>query len=107
MIVVLKPQAEKKDINEILNLLELNELKYHISEGTQRTIIGVLGDKSKLSETPLELLSGVEKVVHIMEPYKLVGRAFNPEGSIIDIKGRKIGGKNICIIAGPCAIESR
>ncbi|HOV69258.1 MAG TPA: 3-deoxy-7-phosphoheptulonate synthase [Clostridia bacterium] len=107
MIIVVKPDAREKDINEIIALLETNGLKVHISQGTQRTIIGVIGDKSRLAETPIELMTGVEKIVHIMEPYKLVGRAFRPEGSVIDIKGRQIGGHELCMIAGPCAVESR
>ncbi len=78
----------------------------HISKGSQRTIIGVIGDKSVLQNVPLELMSGVEKLVPIVESYKLASKTFKPEPSVIDINGVKIGGKELVLIAGPCAVEN-
>ncbi|MHB1485799.1 MAG: 3-deoxy-7-phosphoheptulonate synthase [Saccharofermentanales bacterium] len=107
MIIVVKPEATKEEMNEIIQFLEINGLKVHLSQGTQRTIIGVVGDKSKISDTNIALMSGVEKIVPIVESYKLVGKVFRPEGTVIDFgNDAKIGGNRIAMIAGPCAIES-
>jgi len=107
MVIVLKPGASNNEKSEILDLLKNNGLKVHISEGVDRTIIGIIGDKSRLSGVAMEILPGVEKIVHIMEPYKLASKNFRPEGTVINIKGRTIGGRELALMAGPCAIESR
>lgn len=107
MIIVMKPGSQENQINEILNVLESINLGAHISKGTERTIIGVIGDKRLLSDVPLELMPGVEKLVPIIESYKLASKTFKPEPSIINIEGVKIGGREIIIMAGPCAVESR
>jgi len=107
MIIVMKIDSNEAQIHEISKVLESLGLGVHISKGTERTIIGVIGDKRVLSDIPLELMSGVEKLVPIMETYKLAGRTFKPEPSVIDINGVKIGGKELIMIAGPCAVESR
>lgn len=106
MIIVMKPGARDSDIREVSGVLENAGLGVHISKGIERTIIGVIGDKRLLSSIPLELMQGVDKLVPIMESYKLAGRTFKPEPSIIDIKGVKIGGKELIMMAGPCAIET-
>ena len=107
MIIVMKPTSTEKDICEISKALEQLGLGVHISKGTQRTIIGIIGDKSVLSDVPLELMPGVEKLVPIMESYKLAGKTFKPDPSVIDVGGVKIGGKELTIMAGPCAVENR
>ncbi len=107
MIIVMKSGSDDRSVREITGLLENLGLGVHISKGKQRTIIGVIGDKSVLSEVPLELMPGVEKLVPIMETYKLVSRTFKPEGSVIEVRGVRIGGKEIAMMAGPCAVESR
>lgn len=107
MVIVLKQNASVKEKKEVISILENNGLKVHISEGVERTIIGIIGDKSRLSGVALEMLSGVEKLVPIIESYKLCSKTFRPEGSTIDINGVKVGAKELCLIAGPCAIESR
>ncbi|MFZ5985622.1 MAG: 3-deoxy-7-phosphoheptulonate synthase [Bacillota bacterium] len=107
MIIVMKPDSKENDIQEISKILSSLGLGVHISKGTERTIIGVIGDKRKLSDVPLELMSGVEKLVPIVESYKLAGKTFKPEPSIIDVNGVKIGGKELVIMAGPCAVENR
>ena len=106
MIIVVRPGATEEQVNEILEQLEVHGLKAHISEGSERLIIGVIGDKSRLSPDSLEVLSGVEKLVPIMESYKLASKAFRPEGTSFDIKGVTLGGKELVIMAGPCAVES-
>jgi 3-deoxy-7-phosphoheptulonate synthase len=107
MIIVMKPGSQEADVQEITKVLESLGLGVHISKGTERTIIGVIGDKRVLNDVPLELMTGVEKLVPIVEPYKLSGKTFKPEPSVIDVNGVKIGGKELVIMAGPCAIESR
>jgi len=106
MIIVMKPDSKEKDIESISRLLEKLGLGVHISKGTQRTIIGVIGDKSLLRDIPLDLLPGVEKLVPIVESYKLASKTFKPEQSVIEIDGVKIGGSELVMIAGPCAVEN-
>lgn len=107
MIIVMKTGSQESEINEIARVLESLGLGVHISKGTERTIIGVIGDKRVLNDVPLELMSGVEKLVPIVESYKLAGKTFKPDPTIIDVSGVKIGGREIVIMAGPCAVESR
>jgi 3-deoxy-7-phosphoheptulonate synthase len=107
MIIVMKPGTSDQDVREVAKVLEKVGLGVHISKGVDRTIIGVIGDKMLLNGIPLELMPGVDKLVPIMESYKLAGRTFKPESSIIDVNGVKIGGKEIVIMAGPCAVETR
>jgi len=102
----MKPDSKEKDIESISRLLEKLGLGVHISKGTQRTIIGVIGDKSLLRDIPLDLLPGVEKLVPIVESYKLASKTFKPEQSVIEIDGVKIGGSELVMIAGPCAVEN-
>jgi 3-deoxy-7-phosphoheptulonate synthase len=107
MVIVMKPGSKEGEINEISKVLESLGLGIHISKGAERTIIGVIGDKRALNDVPLELMPGVEKLVPIAESYKLAGRTFKPEPSVVDVGGIKIGGKELVIMAGPCAVESR
>jgi 3-deoxy-7-phosphoheptulonate synthase len=107
MIIVLKPGHVEDDLHRIVRRLEDLGLRAHISKGEQRTIIGAIGDEHVLREVPLESMPGVESVLPILKPYKLVSREFKPEDTIIKVNGHEIGGKKIQVIAGPCAIESR
>lgn len=107
MIIVMKPSASDAQIESVIALLEEHSLGAHLSKGSELTIIGVIGDKSLLSGIALTHLPGVDKVVHIAESYKLVGRSFHPEESIIRIGDTEIGGKELSIMAGPCAIEGK
>ena len=106
MIIVVRPGASDTQVHEIIDVLERNELKAHVSEGAERLIIGVIGDKSRLTPGSLEVLSGVEKIVPIMESYKLASRQFRPEGTSFNVKDLTIGGKELVMMAGPCAVES-
>ncbi|MCX5703044.1 MAG: 3-deoxy-7-phosphoheptulonate synthase, partial [Candidatus Omnitrophica bacterium] len=107
MIIVLKPDATDEQINHIIEKVTKLGLTPHVSKGTQRTIIGVIGPEDILQVTPLEVFPGVEKVMPVLAPYKLVSREFKAENSVIDLgKGVKIGDKKIVIMAGPCAIEN-
>jgi len=107
MIIVLRPDATEEQINHIIEKVQKLGLKPHVSKGVERTIIGVIGPEDVLRVTPLEVFPGVEKVMPVLAPYKLVSREFKPENSVIDLgKGVKIGSKKIVIMAGPCAVEN-
>ncbi|MFA6308752.1 MAG: 3-deoxy-7-phosphoheptulonate synthase [Clostridia bacterium] len=106
MIIVMKPNSQEEEIKQISNVLESLGLGVHISQGTERTIIGVIGDKRVLNDVPLELMPGVEKLVPIVESYKLAGKTFRPEPTIVNVDGVLIGGRSLLMIAGPCAVES-
>ncbi|NLD45884.1 MAG: 3-deoxy-7-phosphoheptulonate synthase [Clostridiaceae bacterium] len=107
MIIVMKLESKESDIREVSKVLSSLGLGVHVSQGTERTIIGVIGDKRKLNDIPIELMSGVEKLVPIVETFKLAGKTFKPESSVIEVNGVKIGGKELVMMAGPCAVESR
>jgi len=106
MIIVVKPGSTQEQVQEILDQLDAHGLKAHVSEGSERMIIGVIGDKSLLSLDALEVLPAVEKLVPIMESYKLASKAFRPQGTSFEIKDVTIGGKELVMMAGPCAVES-
>src|SRR3989338_10488562 len=106
MIIVLRPDATKKQIDHLKDKFKKLGLKPMVSRGVERTIIGVIGEEDVLRVQPLEAFPGVEKVMPILKPYKLVSREFKPEGTVIEVEGRKIGGRQIQVIAGPCSIET-
>jgi len=108
MIIVLKPNATEKEINHIIDKLKEYGLKPHVSRGEERVIIGAIGDERQLASQPLSIFPGVEKVMPILSPYKLVSREFKKADSIVEVaKGVKIGGKRIHVMAGPCAVEKQ
>jgi 3-deoxy-7-phosphoheptulonate synthase len=106
MIIVLKPHATPEVVEHVLERITALGFTPHLSQGVARTIIGVIGDETKLQVEPLQAIPGVEQVVPIMKPFKLASREFHPEGSVFQAKGVKIGGGHLAVIAGPCAIES-
>jgi 3-deoxy-7-phosphoheptulonate synthase len=107
MIIVLKPDATEAQILYIQERIKKIGLTAMVSKGTQRTIIGVIGPEDILRVTPLEVFPGVEKVLPVLAPYKLVSKEFKAQASVIELgKGVAIGGRKIVPIAGPCAIES-
>ena len=107
MIIVLRPEATEAQVNHIIDKVKALGLTPHVSKGSERTIIGVIGPEDVLRVTPLEVFPGVENVIPVLSPYKLVSREFKKENSIIDLgKGVTIGGKEAVIMAGPCTIEN-
>jgi len=106
MIIVLKPHPTPDVIQHVIERIEAMGFTPHLSQGVSRTIIGVIGDEDKLQVEPLQAIPGVERVVPILKPYKLASREFHNEDSVFDIKGVKVGGGHLAMIAGPCAIES-
>ncbi|OGX34264.1 MAG: 3-deoxy-7-phosphoheptulonate synthase [Omnitrophica WOR_2 bacterium RIFCSPLOWO2_02_FULL_50_19] len=107
MIIVLKPEATESQIKHIVEKVKALGLKPMISKGVERTIIGLIGEEDVLRSTPLDVFPGVEKVMSILAPYKLVSREFKHENSVINAGKVKIGGKKIAVMAGPCSVENR
>ena len=106
MIIVLRPSATQKEIDHIVEKLEGLGLKSHISRGKERVIIGAIGDDRVLSNLPLSVFPGVEQVLPILSPYKLVSREFREEDSVVQVAdGIHVGGNRIHVMAGPCAVE--
>ena len=106
MIVVMKPGSTQENLAAVVKKIEDAGLRTHLSKGEEVTIVGVIGDKKIIANLELQMLEGVDKTVRITEKYKLVSRDFHPEDTIIDAGGVKIGGKEIIVMAGPCAVES-
>src|SRR3954449_5718349 len=105
MIIVLKPHPTPDVVQHVLERIEALGLTPHLSQGVSRTIIGVIGEEDKLQVEPLQAIAGVEQVVPILKPFKLASREFHAEDSVFEIKGIKVGGGHLAMIAGPCAIE--
>lgn len=106
MIIVLKPGATKEQIQHVVDKVEKLGLKSWLSKGVERTIIGVIGTEDAIRLEPLEVFPGVEKVMPILKPYKLVSRDFKKDDTIIELgNGVSIGGKEIVVMAGPCSVE--
>jgi 3-deoxy-7-phosphoheptulonate synthase len=106
MIIVLKPEATEAQIKHIVTKVKSIGLKPMISRGIERTIIGVIGEEDLLRVQPLEIFPGVEKVMPILAPYKLVSREFKPSDTVVQVDGLKVGGKRLVVMAGPCAVEN-
>lgn len=106
MVILLKEHANPKQVENLANFLKGRGFELHISEGTQHTIIGLIGDTSKVDIDLIASLDVVEAVHRIQEPYKNANRKFHPDDTVVDIGGIKIGGGNFGIIAGPCSVES-
>lgn len=107
MIIVMNPGSSDASVNNIASIIENNGLTAHISQGTHVTIIGIVGDKSKLKDINLELEPEVEKIVPVTESYKLSNRKFHPQPSEIKVGNAVIGQNTMTIMAGPCAVESK
>ena len=107
MIVVLKDNPDKKQLDNLVSWLKSMGLDIHFSEGQSATIMGLIGDTSAVDIDLINALDIVDTVKRVQEPYKNVNRKFHPEDSVIEItKDVKIGGGNFQVIAGPCSVES-
>ena len=106
MIIVLKPNTRQEDVSRVEHLVKRRGLDTHIVVGQEMTIIGCIGDTTKIDAKLFEVDSSVDKVMHVQEPYKLANRAFHPEDSVVDVSGVKVGRGHLALIAGPCSVES-
>jgi len=107
MIIIMRPNASNEAIQKITGTIESKGLQVHLSQGHEVTIIGVVGDKTKLSGINFEVEDGVDKVVAVTESYKLANKKFHPEDSIIPVGNTTIGPGTLTIMAGPCAVENQ
>lgn len=106
MIIVMDKNVSQKNLDHIVDIIEKEDLKAHISKGKMKLIVGVIGDETKLDKAVIQSLDFVEKVMGIQKPYRRASREVKPENSIVDVKGVKFGGKDIVMIAGPCSVEN-
>ncbi len=107
VILILKSNATEEQIEHVLARVEEMGLQHHLSRGTHRTIVGIIGDEEQLREDSLLAIPGVASVVPVLPAYKLASRDAHPEPSVIDVSGVKVGGGQLGMIAGPCSVEDR
>ena len=106
MIVILKPNTPEDRIDHLIKWLTGQGLGTHVSEGEYHTVIGLIGDTSRVDLDLLQSLDIVESARRVSDPYKLCNRKFHPDDTVIDVDGAKIGGGHFALIAGPCSVES-
>ena len=106
MVIVMQSGASEDEVQAVLNRIESLGLESHVSKGEERTIVGLIGDERPVAEGTFEALARVERVVRILHPAKLASRDFHPEDRVIELaNGVRLGGQEICVMAGPCAVE--
>ena len=106
MIIVLKPNTTPQDIQRVEQMVIARGLNIHTVHGEGMTIIGCIGDTSRIDPKLFEVNPNVDRVMHVQEPYKLANRSFHPEDTTIDVSGVKVGCGHLAVIAGPCSVES-
>ena len=107
MIVIMKPNASMSDKSAVIAWAEDQGFQVHLSTGSERTIIGIIGDERPLNKEQVERVTGVERVVPVLKPYKIASREFRPDPTVFPIGQHMVGGKDLFIMAGPCSVESR
>lgn len=110
MIIIMAPGASRENIDRVVQALEQRGYGIHLSQGVERTIIGAIGaldEEKQLVASQLEALPAVERVVPILKPFKFASLEFKPQRTVIEVKGVKIGGERLVVMAGPCSVESR
>lgn len=107
MVIIMKPGATAQSIDAVCDLLKENGLDMRVIRGEELSIIGVVGDKTRIKHIVFEHMEGVQKTVPIVEPYKLANINFKPTPTVINIGGVEVGGKDIVVMAGPCAVENQ
>lgn len=106
MIAVTSSHISDERIAEIVHHIEKQGVQAHVSKGTDRTVIGIIGKADPKLAEQLRQMSGIENVIKISKSYKLASRDFHPDNTVINIKGVEIGGTELVIMGGPCAVES-
>lgn len=107
MVVIMNADATQEDIEGVIRAIEEKGLAAKVMEGARQKIVGVIGDKTRLADAPIDAMHGVETTVAISKSYKLASREFHPAPTIIEVGGVQIGGGTPVVMAGPCAVESR
>ena len=106
MIIVMQPDAGEAEIAAVEARIRAHGLDVHVSRGTERTLIGAIGDERRLDPEMFDPLPGVERSLHILKPYKLVAREWHKASSVVDVRGVPIGGAAVQVVAGPCSVET-
>jgi 3-deoxy-7-phosphoheptulonate synthase len=106
MIIVMQPEAGADQIEAVEAKIRAHGLEVHVSRGTERTLIGAVGDERKLDPEMFDPMPGVEKSMHIVKQYKMVAREWHKANTVIDVAGIPIGGNTVQVIAGPCSVET-
>ncbi len=106
MIIIMKSDADERDIQSVKNILKRYNLKAHTLKNTPTKAMVIIGDENRLSDINIELLHGVEKCIPILHSYKLASRDIYPNGRLVKVGDEVIGGNKLLMIAGPCAVES-
>src|SRR3982074_1081019 len=108
MMIVMKPTATEREVQAVIDRVRGGAARAHVSRGDEVTVIGAIGDREHVARLELEGAPGVDRVVPISKPYKLASNQFKHHApTVLDIGGRKVGGQNFALIAGPCTVESR
>lgn len=106
MILILGSDVTDEQVDHVIERVEALGLQAHLSRGSHRTIVGIIGDEDKLRAEPLRAIPGVREVIPVLPPYKLASLEAHPEHSIVKVGNVKLGGGFLGLIAGPCAVES-
>ena len=106
MIIILNSEISDTQLDGLISHVEQAGMQTHLSKGTFRTIVGLIGDESKVSSDQLRTFPGVEDVVPVLPPYKLASLEAHPQPSIVNVAGVAVGGSNLAMIAGPCSVET-
>lgn len=107
MIIIMSSDVTDAQIDGVVKKLKDFGLDSNVSRGVERTVIGAIGDETRVDKEMLQALPGVEDVIRVMKPYKIVARSYHKEDTVIDINGVKLGGNKVQIIAGPCSVETQ
>src|SRR5512140_970705 len=107
MLIIMKPNSTPQQVENVINHVKEAGLAAHLSQGVETTLIGAIGETHDIPTERFEVLDGVEMVKRITQPFKLASRQFHPENSVFPMDGFHVGGNEIVVIAGPCAVESR
>jgi len=103
----MRADVEPQDVDSVKSKIQELGLEVYESKGINYHIIGLIGDTSHVDDESFKTMRGVEKVIHVQEPFKRASRVFHPENSVINVNGTSIGGEKLAIIAGPCSVESK
>ncbi|HLB01195.1 MAG TPA: 3-deoxy-7-phosphoheptulonate synthase, partial [Bacteroidota bacterium] len=106
MIIICKGTATTQDIAAVIAKIESAGLKPHLSRGTERTIIGIIGDERQIRREAFLLMQGVENIIPVLKPYKMASREFHPAQTVVKVGDVEIGGDRLVMIAGPCSVEN-
>ena len=108
MIIVLKKGTDQREIDSLTNTItSLGGVTVNPIVGTDITILGLIGDTSRVDPSQIESFRCVDRIMHVAEPFKKANRMFHPDPTVVDVKGVQVGGKKLAVMAGPCSVESR